>query len=144
MSNTKWDMGYAPLIIFIMFIVAGIIDLGFVVFGGTGSSFSNALINIGINAPFTAFVFGLIAGHLFFKMSPKKNESASDVKCNSDDKNQAQINHWKPLNTQGKQIMGLDGIYIIATMVALIALFLMDCLSGIDDDMSTDWTRDKK
>lgn len=65
-------MGYAPLVIFILFIVAGIVDLGFVVFSGTGSSISNAMINIGFKSPLVVFVCGLVAGHLFFYMVPKE------------------------------------------------------------------------
>lgn len=70
----KWDMGYAPLIVFILLIIAGMIDLGFVIFGGTGSSISNFLIEIGPKAPFTYFVFGVVVGHLFFSMYPKKED----------------------------------------------------------------------
>jgi hypothetical protein len=70
--NPKWDMGHAPLVILILFIIAGIIDLGFVVFSGTGSSISNAMINIGFKSPLVVFVSGLVAGHLFFYMTPRK------------------------------------------------------------------------
>lgn len=68
----KMDMGTAPLIIFILFIVVGITDLGFVVFTGTGTSISNAMINIGFKSPLVVFVSGLVAGHLFFYMTPAK------------------------------------------------------------------------
>lgn len=70
----KMDMGWAPLVIFVVFIVVGIIDLGFVVFTGTGSSISNAMINIGFKSPLVVFVCGLVAGHLFFYMYPKKEK----------------------------------------------------------------------
>ena len=72
--GNRYDMGLAPLVIFILLIVAGLVDLGFVVFGGTGTSISNAMINIGFKSPLVVFVSGLICGHLFFYMYPKKEK----------------------------------------------------------------------
>ena len=58
-------MSLASLVTTIGIITLGIIDLCFVVFGGTGSSISNFLIQAGFKAPMVVFAFGFVAGHLF-------------------------------------------------------------------------------
>lgn len=68
-------MGIAALSVTIAVIVLGIVDISLVVYGyinrkTTESSISNFLIQLGIRAPFTAFTFGFVAGHLFGYMYP--------------------------------------------------------------------------
>lgn len=65
-----WEMQWPALIVFIAFIVLGIIDLGFVVFRGTGGTISNAMVQMGIRAPFWPFVVGAVCGHLLWYMQP--------------------------------------------------------------------------
>lgn len=64
----KYEMKPAGLVVFIAFIVVGIIDLGFVVFGGTGTTISAFMIDAGLRSPFWVFVAGLVCGHLLFPM----------------------------------------------------------------------------
>ena len=70
----KWYMRTTPLVIFILFIVAGIYDFACVVFGGTGSTISAFMVKMGLSAPFPVFVIGLICGHFFFKMEKATEE----------------------------------------------------------------------
>ncbi len=63
-------MTKARLITTILIITLGIVDLCLVVFGGTGSSVSNFLINLGFKSPVVVFTFGFVCGHLFGFMSP--------------------------------------------------------------------------
>lgn len=59
------------LITTIFIITLGIIDLCFVLFGGTGSSVSNFLIQAGFKSPVFVFATGFICGHLFGYMTPE-------------------------------------------------------------------------
>ena len=74
--NKDWKtytMSTAGLVVFIMLIVGATIDLGFVLFGGTGSSVSSFMINAGFKSPlFTGMVFACIS-HLFFYMTPEED-----------------------------------------------------------------------
>lgn len=72
----KWEMPLPGLIVFITLIVLGIIDFGFVLFRGTGGTISNAMVQMGIKAPFWPFVFGCVCGHLFFYMKPAGGTNA--------------------------------------------------------------------
>lgn len=65
-------MPLAGLITTIGIIVLGIVDLCFVLFGGTGSSISNFLVDAGFKAPVMVFAFGFVCGHLFGGMSLEK------------------------------------------------------------------------
>lgn len=67
----KMTMSPAGLTVFIMLIVGGTIDLGFVLFGGTGSSVSNFLINAGFKAPLFSIMVGACCSHLWFYMTPE-------------------------------------------------------------------------
>lgn len=64
----KYEMKPAGLVVFIAFIVVGIIDLGFVVFGGTGTTISAFMVDAGLRSPFWVLVFGIVVGHLVFGM----------------------------------------------------------------------------
>lgn len=70
-------MNPMALIIFILVITAGITDLGFVVFGGVGSSLSAFIVGHSTSSipalSFFIFMAGCICGHLFFGM--KKPEA---------------------------------------------------------------------
>lgn len=70
MSEMKMTMSKAGLTVFIILIVGGTIDLGFVLFGGTGSSVSNFLINAGFKSPVFSIMAGACFSHLFFYMTP--------------------------------------------------------------------------
>lgn len=72
------------------------------------------------------------------------NASPTDQKRNDDNKNDAHVGDLRLHSERSEQLLGLDGIYVIATVVALVAFFIMDCLSGNMGDMDTDWTRDRK
>lgn len=67
----KMVMSKAGLVVFIMLIVGAIIDLGFVLFGGTGSSVSSFLINAGLKSPIFMFFCGAAVSHLWFYMTPE-------------------------------------------------------------------------
>lgn len=71
MGEMKMTMSKAGLVVFIMLIVGGTIDLGFVLFGGTGSSVSNFLINAGFKSPVFSIMAGACLSHLFFYMTPE-------------------------------------------------------------------------
>lgn len=73
--NRKFTMTTAALFTTIAIITAGIVDLAFVVFGGTGSSISNFLINVGFESPMFVFMTGFVAGHLFGPMKLDKGKS---------------------------------------------------------------------
>ena len=76
----NWTMRTTPLVIFVIFIVAGIYDFACVVFGGTGSTISAYMVKVGLSAPFSVFVIGLICGHFFFKMEPvEKSDEPVDL-----------------------------------------------------------------
>lgn len=66
----KYEMKPAGLVVFIAFIVVGMIDLGFVVFGGTGTTISAFMVGAGLRSPFWVLVFGILVGHLVFRMHP--------------------------------------------------------------------------
>lgn len=68
----QMTMSPAGLVVFIMLIVGGTIDLGFVVFGGTGSSVSNFLINAGFKSPTFSVMVGACISHLWWYMTPKE------------------------------------------------------------------------
>ena len=63
-----YTMGKAGLFTTIAITVAGIVDLYFVVFTGTGSSISNFMVNVGFNSPMVVFTIGFLCGHLFGAM----------------------------------------------------------------------------
>jgi hypothetical protein len=58
----------AGLITTILIITLGIVDLCFVVFGGTSSSVSQFLINAGYASPTFMLGLGFVLGHLFGPM----------------------------------------------------------------------------
>lgn len=64
-------MKRTPLIVFILLIVAGMYDMGMVVFSGVPSSISQFIVNTTHVSPLMAFVWGTVIGHLFFGMAPK-------------------------------------------------------------------------
>lgn len=66
----KFTMSTAGLLVTILVITAGIVDLGFVCFGGVGSSISSFLVGVGFKAPMVVFMTGYICGHLFGSMKP--------------------------------------------------------------------------
>lgn len=77
----KYTMSPMALVFFILVITLGIVDLGFVVFGGTGESLSSWVVahSIGEKAlpyapPLSIMIFaiGAICGHLFWNMKPEK------------------------------------------------------------------------
>lgn len=74
----NWYMNTTPLVIFMIFIIAGIYDFACVVFGGTGSTISAFMVKMGLSAPFPVFVIGLICGHFFFAMKPEKQEQKDE------------------------------------------------------------------
>lgn len=78
----KMTMPRVWLFIFISLITWGITDFGIVMFGGgTSSSISNAMINMGFKSPiFTGMVFACI-GHLFFYMYPEEEWSVGNLKA---------------------------------------------------------------
>lgn len=68
-------MGIAGLCVTVAVIALGVIDLALVIYGyvnqkTTESTISNFLIQLGFRSPFTVFVFGYVAGHLFGYMYP--------------------------------------------------------------------------
>lgn len=65
-------MTKAGLITTILIITLGIVDLVFVLTGGTGSSVSAFLINAGFESPVFVFATGFVCGHLFGYMKPPK------------------------------------------------------------------------
>lgn len=62
------QMNTTGLVVFIAFIILALYDLWCVVRKGTASSISNFLITTVFKSPIISFVFGCIAGHLFFYM----------------------------------------------------------------------------
>lgn len=69
-------MSITGLLVTILVIVAGIYDLGVVVYGywtgkSTTTSVSNFLIKAGLKSPFLVFSFGFVFGHLFGVMYPE-------------------------------------------------------------------------
>lgn len=72
----KFTMNPMALVFFILVIVLGVTDLGFVVFGGTGESLSSWLVGQ-TYSPYvptlSIFIFslGCICGHLVFGMKPE-------------------------------------------------------------------------
>lgn len=71
MGEMKMTMSRTGLIVFIFLIAGALVDLGFVLFGGTGSSVSNFLINVGFKSPIFSFTVGATVAHLFFYMTPE-------------------------------------------------------------------------
>lgn len=67
-------MNLASLITTILIITLGIFDLCFVVFGGTQSSVSRFLVDLGFKDPIIVFTFGFVCGHLFGYMAPPKEK----------------------------------------------------------------------
>ena len=69
-----YDMGIAPMVVFILLLTAALVDLGIVVWSmrkgeaAAGRSISSFMINLGKLSPLGIFVLGTIAGHLFFYM----------------------------------------------------------------------------
>ena len=61
-------MSKPGLLVTILVIVLGTVDLCFVVFGGTGSSVSNFLINAGYKSPVFIIGVGFVCGHLYGQM----------------------------------------------------------------------------
>jgi hypothetical protein len=67
-----YSMNRAALVVFILLIVSGLIDLGFVVFGGVNGTISAFVVGVvGVKAPWVFFCVGLICGHLLFPMRVK-------------------------------------------------------------------------
>ena len=63
-------MSITGLVVTILIIILGIYDLVVVLRGGVASSVSRFLIDSGIKAPFVAFTFGFVSGHLFGVVYP--------------------------------------------------------------------------
>jgi len=75
----KYSMPLAGLIVTVLIIILGIVDLCFVLVGGTGSSVSSFLINVGFKSPVFVFAVGFVCGHLFGMMTPAvKSGSVTD------------------------------------------------------------------
>lgn len=74
----KFTMNPMALVLFIGITILGITDLGFVVFGGVGSSLSSWVVGHSIAGwpPLSIFIFmmGCICGHLFFGMKPAEDK----------------------------------------------------------------------
>ena len=68
-----FTMHNTSLVIFILFIVAGIWDFGCCVFSGVGSTISATMISFGFKSPFSVLVIGMIIGHLWFYCYPVVN-----------------------------------------------------------------------
>jgi hypothetical protein len=68
----SYTMSVPGLVFFVLCIILGITDLGFVVFTGTGTSLSAFLVSHGFTSPVMVFTFGAVCGHLFWYMSPVK------------------------------------------------------------------------
>ncbi len=69
MYQTK--MKFAGVVIFTAITILGIYDLAAVYLGnGSMSSISTAMYNFGLKSPAMCFTMGMVAGHLFFNMSP--------------------------------------------------------------------------
>lgn len=75
--NKKYTMSPMALIFFILVIVLGITDLGFVVFGGTGASLSAWIVAHSVSEKavpylppmsFMIFACGAICGHFWWGM----------------------------------------------------------------------------
>lgn len=71
----KYTMNPMALVCFIVITILGITDLGFVVFGGVGSSLSSFIVGASVASHFPQlsifiFMMGCMAGHLFFGMRP--------------------------------------------------------------------------
>lgn len=62
------DMNPTALVVFVLFIIAGLWDLWCVVRKGTASSISAFIIRTTHLSPVITFVMGVIIGHLFFSM----------------------------------------------------------------------------
>jgi len=73
----KYTMSTAGLFTTILIIILGIVDLCFVLFGGTGSSVSSFLINAGFASPVFVFGVGFVCGHLFGYMRPDDEKKPS-------------------------------------------------------------------
>lgn len=69
-----YTMSKAGLVTTICITTLMIIDLFFVLFGGTGSSVSNFMINVGFKSPMVVFGMGYLMGHLTGYMWPEKKE----------------------------------------------------------------------
>lgn len=60
----------AGLLFTMLITTMGIVDLWFVLIKGTGTSFSNFLVNAGLKDPMVVAAFMFLAGHLFGYMAP--------------------------------------------------------------------------
>ena len=70
----KFTMNPVALVFFILVIIMGITDLGFVVFGGTSTSLSAWFAAHGAT-PIVSFTLGCLSGHLLFNMVPVPSNS---------------------------------------------------------------------
>ncbi len=79
----KYTMSPMALIFFILVIILGITDLGFVVFGGTGESLSSWVVARSVSEKavpyfppmsFMIFACGAICGHFFWSMAPQDEQ----------------------------------------------------------------------
>lgn len=70
-----YQMNKVALTVFILIIASGIIDLGFVVFGGVNGTISAFVVGvIGPKAPWVFFVTGCVVGHLVFPVYVKEDK----------------------------------------------------------------------
>ena len=73
MPTPNWSMKTTPMVVLALLIVAGLYDLGVVVFGGTSGTISAFMVKLGFTSPFIPFVIGVLCGHFFFYMFPVSN-----------------------------------------------------------------------
>jgi hypothetical protein len=81
MTEKRYIMSVPALVFFILVIILGITDLGFVVFGGTGASLSSWVVAHSISEkavpyfpPMSFFIFtlGAICAHFWWGMHAEK------------------------------------------------------------------------
>lgn len=63
-----YSMSTPGLIVFIIFVAAGIYDFALVLFSGTGSSISAFMVDAGIRSPLWLCVLSMVIGHFVFGM----------------------------------------------------------------------------
>ena len=63
----------------IMFIVVAIYDVYAMVIGGTEASISSVIINFSYKMPFFTFLFGVLCGHLFWRMRPNSDTIKENI-----------------------------------------------------------------
>ncbi len=69
-----YEMNKVALVVFILVIATGIVDLGFVVFGGVEGTISAFVVGVlGVKAPWVFFVVGCVTGHLVFPVYVEKS-----------------------------------------------------------------------